>query len=107
MRRKNDDNSVTQRSIGHDIREFPRGRDDEKERDRDDEKERDRGDDDDDPFERGFRVDFDGGAAAENSIEWEEKKFRQEGGERPRPRPRRRQGPGPPRVAGSRPSLRS
>ena len=26
MRGKNDDNSVTQRSIGHDIREFPRGR---------------------------------------------------------------------------------
>ena len=51
MRGKNDDNSVTQRSIGHDIREFPRGRDDEKERDRDDEK-----DDDDDLFERGFRV---------------------------------------------------
>ena len=51
MRRKNDDNSATQRSIGHDIREFPRGRDDEKERDRDDEK-----DDDDDLFECGFRV---------------------------------------------------
>ena len=34
MRRKKDDNSATQRSIGHDIREFPRGRDDEKERDR-------------------------------------------------------------------------
>ena len=26
MGRKNDDNSATQRSIGHDIREFPRGR---------------------------------------------------------------------------------
>ena len=53
MRRKNDDNSVTQRSIGHDIREFPRGRDDEKERDRDDEKERDRSDDDDDDDDLG------------------------------------------------------
>ena len=41
----------------------------------------DRGDDDDDLFERGFRVDFDGGAAAENSTEWEKKKFRQDGEE--------------------------
>ena len=38
----------------------------------------DRGDDDDDLFERGFRVDFDGGAAAENSTEWEKKKFMQD-----------------------------
>ena len=75
MRRKNDDNSATQRSIRHDIGESPRGRDDdEKERDRP----TDRGDDDDDPFERGFRVDSDGGAAAENSTEWEKKKFMQD-----------------------------
>ena len=32
MGRKNDDNSATQRSIGHDIREFPRGRDAEEEK---------------------------------------------------------------------------
>ena len=34
MRRKNDDNSATQRSIRHDIGEFPRGREDEKEREK-------------------------------------------------------------------------
>ena len=40
--------------------------------------ETDRGDDDD-VLERGFRVDFDGGAAAESSTEWEKKKkFRQD-----------------------------